>query len=92
MKILSTYTVRPGCMKEVAGRFLSGKGLQAAGAKLIGRWHKSDASGGVAVYEVEDPAVFSRNALEWSDVLEVSHTPVLDDAEAGSALAAIFAR
>ena len=90
MKILSPYSVRPGCIKEAAHRFLTGKGLHVEGATLIGRWHKSDASGGVAIYEVENPAVFSRNALEWSDVLEVTHTPVLDDAEAGSSMASTF--
>jgi uncharacterized protein DUF3303 len=92
MKILSTYAIRPGCLKEAANRFLTGKGMQVEGAKLIGRWHRSDASGGVAVYEVENPAAFSRNALEWSDVLEVTHTPVLDDAEAGASLASVFAQ
>ena len=92
MKILSTYSVRPGCIKEAAHRFLAGKGLHVEGAKFVGRWHKSDASGGIAIYEVENPAVFARNALEWSDVLEVTHTPVLDDAEAGASMASIFGK
>ena len=34
MKILSTWTVRPGCLKEAVSRNLAGKGNPPAGVKL----------------------------------------------------------
>jgi hypothetical protein len=41
MKVLSNYTIRPGCVKEAVSRFLAGKGAPPAGIKLLGRWHKN---------------------------------------------------
>jgi len=87
MKFISTYSVRPGCWQEAASRFLAGKAQPSAGAKLLGRWHKTDGSGGVSLIETDDPAAAYAFSLEWSDVLEMHTQPVVEDAEAGPALA-----
>ncbi|MGA7108740.1 MAG: DUF3303 family protein [Terracidiphilus sp.] len=90
MKILSTYAIRPGCVKEAVGRFLAGKANPPAGVKILGRWHKTDASGGYTLVETDNPAAMYEFAASWSDVLETHSTVVLDDAEAGPVLAKVF--
>ena len=56
MLVMSTYTIRPGCVPEAASRFLSGKATPTTGVKILGRWHKTDASGGYTLFEADDPA------------------------------------
>jgi hypothetical protein len=90
MKVLSTYVIRPGCVKEAVSRFLAGKANPPAGIKILGRWHKADSSGGYTLLEGDNPtALFEFSAL-WADVLETHSTIVLDDAEAGPILAKVF--
>lgn len=92
MKIVSTYTFRPGCMAEAAKRFLAGKATPPAGVKLLGRWHKSDASGGFTLSETDDPAKVYEFAAGWSDVLEIHSSVVLDDEQAGPVLGRVFGK
>ncbi|HTV82867.1 MAG TPA: DUF3303 family protein [Acidobacteriaceae bacterium] len=92
MKVMSTFTIRPGCMPEAAKRFLSGKAEPPAGVKILGRWHKSDASGGFTLFETEDPVKAYEFAAAWSDVLEVHSNTVLEDDQAGLALGRVFGK
>jgi hypothetical protein len=90
MKIMSTYTLRPGFVPEAANRFLSGKGAPPAGVTLLGRWHQTDSSGGYALYETDDPAKLFEFAASWVDVLEIHSNIVVEDDVAGAALAKIY--
>jgi Protein of unknown function (DUF3303) len=90
MKVMSTYSIRPGCTKEATGRFLAGQANPPAGVKIVGRWHKTDASGGYTLMESDNPAAMFEFAASWSDVLELHSNLVLEDAEAGPVLAKIF--
>lgn len=90
MKVMSTYSIRPGCVKEAVDRFLSGKASPPAGVKLIGRWHKTDSSGGYTLMESDNATAMFEFAASWSDVLETHSTIVIEDAEAGPVLAKIF--
>jgi hypothetical protein len=90
MKVLSTYAIRPGCVKEAAGRFLAGKANPPAGVKILGRWHKTDSSGGYTLMESDNPTAMFEFAASWSDVLETHSAIVIDDAEAGPVLSKIF--
>lgn len=92
MKIMSTYSIRPGCVPEAVKRFLSGKAAPPPGVKLLGRWHKSDASGGYALYEADNPAILFEFAASWGDVLDNHSNVVIEDAEAGAALAKIYGK
>lgn len=92
MKFMSTYTIREGCVPEAVKRFLGGKGTPPAGVKLLGRWHKTDGSGGYALYETDNPALLYEYAATWIEVLENHSTTVIEDAEAGAALAKVFGR
>jgi Protein of unknown function (DUF3303) len=90
MKIMSTYTLRPGLVPEAANRFLSGKAAPPEGITLLGRWHKTDSSGGYALYETDDPAKLFEFSAAWVDVLELHSNVVVEDAVAGPALAKIY--
>jgi Protein of unknown function (DUF3303) len=92
MKVLSTSSVRPGCVKEVVSRFLAGKGTPPTGVKVLGRWHQTDGSASFALYETDDPAALAEFVATWADVLEVHHSVVLEDAEFAAVLAKVFGK
>ncbi len=92
MKMMSIYTIRPGQIHEAAQRFLAGKDSPQPGIKVLGRWHKSDASGGYSLFESDNPALLYEFAASWSDVLETHSTVVIDDAEAGPVLGRVFGK
>ncbi|HZZ39940.1 MAG TPA: DUF3303 family protein [Acidobacteriaceae bacterium] len=92
MKVMSTYAIRPGCVPEAAQRFLGGKATPPTGVKILGRWHKADASGGFTLFETDDPAKLYEFAASWTDVLENHSTVVIEDAEAGAALGKIYGK
>jgi Protein of unknown function (DUF3303) len=92
MKVLVTWTLRPGAAKEAAGRFLAGQAAAPEGTTLLGRWHKTDGSGGYSLHETNDPAALYAGTLPWLDVLEFHNALVVEDAEAGPALAKVFGK
>ena len=57
---------------------------------LLGRWHKVDLSGVIALYETSNPGAFYESAAVWADVLEIHTMPVIEDADAGPILAKVF--
>lgn len=91
MKIMSTFAIRPGCVPEAARRFLAGKATPPPGIKILGRWHKTGGSGGFTLSETDNPALLYEFAASWIDVLENHSNVLIEDAEAGPALAKIFA-
>ncbi|HEY6977032.1 MAG TPA: DUF3303 family protein [Chitinophagaceae bacterium] len=50
--------------------------------KLIGRWHDLSQFTGVAICESDNPQALANWALNWSGVLDIQTTLVLDDEEA----------
>ncbi len=89
MKVMSTWSVRPGCRNEAIQRFLSGKGAPPAGVTMLGRWHGTDLSIGFTLYESNNPAALYEAAAMWSDLLELRSHTVIEDAEAGAVLAKV---
>jgi hypothetical protein len=90
MKVMSTYTIRPGSVPEAARRFLAGKANPQSGVKILGRWHKADGSGGFTLSETDNPALLYEFAVSWTDVLEIHSNVVIEDAEASPALAKVY--
>ena len=90
MKIMSTWTLLPGALKEAVGRFLEGQGQPAEGVTLLGRWHKVDCSGGFALFETTNPVALFESAVVWADVLEIHNSPIVEDDAAGPILAKVF--
>lgn len=90
MKFISTYKFRDGAHSGAAKAFLSGGAQPPEGAKLLGRWHAADGSGGFSLMETDDPATAYQLSLEWSEFLSITTVPVLEDAEVGPILAKVF--
>lgn len=92
MKVLSSWAVRPGAHREAVSRFLASGGLPPEGVTLLGRWHKADASGGYTLYETDNPAALFATAAAWAEFLEIHSDVVVEDADAGPALAKVFGK
>lgn len=90
MKFMTTWGLIPGSVAESAQRFLAGEGAPAEGVKLLGRWHNVDCSGGFSLYETDNPAALHLGAAKWADLLDLNTVAVVEDAEAGPNLAAIY--
>jgi len=90
MKFLSTYAARPGCLPEVMRRFLAGQAQPLPGVTLLGRWHKTDMSGGFSLSETDDPTALYEFALQWADVLEIHSSLVIEDKDAAPVIAKLF--
>ncbi|MEI9980526.1 MAG: DUF3303 family protein [Edaphobacter sp.] len=90
MKFMSTWSLSHGSVKTAAQQFLDGGGLEAEGVTLLGRWHKADCSGGFSLYESSSAAALHLGAAKWADLLEITVVPVIEDAEAGPNLVAVF--
>lgn len=92
MKSILTWSVRPGAAKEAVGRFLAGQAAPEPGVKLLGRWHKIDMSGGFSLYETDNPVALYTGAAKWAELLEFQSCTVIEDADAGPALAQVFGK
>ena len=92
MKILSTWSVRPGAIKEAVSRFLAGQAVPEEGVTMLGRWHKTDLSGGFGLYETDNPTALYAGAAKWADVIDFHSSIVIEDAEAGPVLARVFGK
>jgi len=91
MKYMLIWNLPSGTFKPAVARFLETGGAPPKGVTMLGRWHGMSGQG-VAILESDDPkAVFELRA-QWSDVLDMSVTPCLEDADAGAVLAALGKR
>jgi Protein of unknown function (DUF3303) len=89
MKVITTWSLKPGAYKEAVQRFLAGEAAPAAGVTLLGRWHAVDLSCGFSLVETNDPAAMYRTAAPWGDVLDLKSHIVIEDSEAGPILASL---
>ena len=92
MKVLSSWTIRPGQTKEAVRRFLAGQAAPVEGVTLLGRWHKTDGSGGWGLYETDNPSAMYEGAMKWAGELEFHSSLVIEDGEAGPVLAKVFGK
>jgi hypothetical protein len=81
MKFISKYTIRPEHRNEAIKRFLEGGGQPPAGIKLIGRWHSPSDRTGYSVVEADDAVAMGRWSHQWSDLLTIETSPIVDDEE-----------
>jgi hypothetical protein len=81
MKFMLTFSIKPGGAKryEAIARFQKTGGMLPTGATLLGRWTRVDFSGGFDLLESEDPKALTEFSLMWSDLMELSIVPVLED-------------
>lgn len=86
MKFLTTWAVLPGATRECVEMFLAGEAAPEPGVTLHARWFKVDGSGGVTISETDDPVLIYKSASKWADLMELTITPVIGDAEVGPIL------
>ena len=81
MKFMLTFNWKPDTKTREEGitRFLKTGGQPPKGAKLLGRWTRADFSGGFDLLETDDPQTLAEFSLAWSDLMELTITPVLED-------------
>ena len=91
MKYLLIWNLSPGTYKATVARFLETGGAPPKGVTLLGRWHGMSGRG-AAVLESDDPKALFELRAQWSDLLELSITPCLEDADAGAVLAGMAKR
>ena len=89
MKIMSTWSLKPGVFREAVQRFLAGEAAPAPGVTLLGRWHAVDLSCGFSLVETNDPAALYRTSAPWGDILDLKSHIVIEDGDAGSILASL---
>lgn len=88
MKFIMTFTIPSDKQKrsEAIARFLKTGGQPPKGATLLGRWTRADFSGGCALLDSENTQALTEFSLMWSDVLELTIVPVLEDQEVSEVL------
>jgi hypothetical protein len=89
MKFLVSWSLAQGTYRAAVARFLQNGGLPPAGVSMIGRWHGMSGNG-CAVVECTDPKALYAWLTEWSEFLPIETTPVLEDADAGAVLSAVY--
>lgn len=89
MKFLLTFMMKPETRDTAFARFDKTQGRPPKGVSLLGRWTRADLSGGFDLLESDDPAAVAEFALGWSDLMELSVVPVLEDQELTKVLARV---
>lgn len=84
MKFMTTWSSKPTHRKEANGRFLETGGAPPAGVKMLGPWHGP--AGGFVLAETSDVKALYEWTGKWSDLLDFSVTPVMEDAEAAEVI------
>jgi hypothetical protein len=81
MKFMLTFNWKPDAKTRAEGiaRFQKTGGQPPKGAKLLGRWTRADFSGGFDLLESDDSQALAEFALMWSDLMELTIVPVLED-------------
>ncbi|HJO04448.1 MAG TPA: DUF3303 family protein [Acidobacteriota bacterium] len=88
MRFMMTYAVPSDAWETAVERFLDSGGLPPEGVTMVDRWHAAAGRHGFILLETDDPTAIYQFAVEWSDVVDHTITPVLDDDEVAAVLSA----
>ena len=88
MKFMLTFSWKPDTKARDEGiaRFRKTGGKSPKGVKLLGRWTRADFNGGFDLLESDDPQALTEFALMWSDIMELTIVPVLEDEQLSDVL------
>ena len=88
MKFMLTFAMKPEAKgrDEAIARFKKTGGQPPKGAKLLGRWTAADFSGGFDLLESDDAKALTEFSLMWSDLIQLTIVPVVEDAELAEVL------
>ena len=92
MKIMVVWKTVPGKYKTAIDLFLKAGGPVPAGAETVGRWHTPGSTLGWHLIEASNLTLVAQHVAEWADVLVCDVYPVIEDAEAGVAMKAVFGK
>lgn len=81
MKFMLTFSWKPDIKARDEGisRFLKTGGQPPEGVKLLGRWTRADFNGGFDLLESDNPQALAEFSLMWSDILDLTVVPVVED-------------
>ena len=91
MKYITSWTLPQGTFNSVVARFLETGGAPPKGVQLLGRWHGMSGQG-FAIAESNDAKAMYLWQAQWADLLPLTLTPCLEDADAGEVLASLGKR
>ena len=87
MKYISSWTVPQGSFNAAVARFLETGGAPPEGVKRHGMNGQ-----GFAISELTDAKAMYRWVAQWSDLLPLTVTPCVEDADAGEVMASLSKR
>ncbi len=91
MKYIVSWGLPQGTFSAAVARFLETGGAPPAGVQMLGRWHGMSGQG-FAIAESSDAKALYLWMAQWSDVIPLTITPCLEDADAGAVLASMAKR
>ena len=91
MKYIASWTLPQGTYNAAVARFLETGGALPKGVEMVGRWHGMSGLG-VAIIESSDAKAMYLFQAQWADVIAITITPCLEDADAGAVLASLGKR
>lgn len=91
MKYISHWRIPPSSIDAAIKKFLETGGAPPQGVKMLGRWHGMNGQG-FAISESNDATAMYAWYAQWSNVMEITVTPCVEDAEAGPVLASMVQR
>lgn len=91
MRYIVHWTLPQGTFNAAVARFLETGGAPPKGVELIGRWHGMSGEG-FAITESNDAKGMFLYQAQWADLLGMTVTPCLEDADAGEVLAGLGKR
>ena len=89
MKFIATWKIQAGQTKAVAQAFLTSGAGAHEGMEILGRWHAPGSAKGWVLVQGDVTAIGSHMA-EWGAYLDIDITPVIEDEQAGAALAKVY--
>jgi hypothetical protein len=91
MKYIVSWALPQATFSAAVARFLETGGAPPKGVELVGRWHGMSGQG-FAITESNDAKAMYQYQAQWADVIAMSVTPCLEDADAGAVLASLGKR
>lgn len=87
MKFMITWHISPHNARAAAQEFLASGAPMPEGGTLLGRWHSAGSTRGFALVEANTLGPVATHMAQWHHLLEFEIYPVVEDEEAGAALA-----
>lgn len=88
MKYIVSWVVPQGSFNQAVERFLKTGGKPPTGVDMLGRWHGMGGKG-FAIAESDDAKAMYLLQAQWADLLSMTVTPCLEDADAAEVMASL---